>query len=86
LDELDTGDLERDAATNGEEDKANASNPVRFAAVDPNEDGSPRPDENGEKGEVAGGLAENGGGDVAGLLEEKMFWPLTEANGELEDA
>jgi hypothetical protein len=86
LDELDTGDLERVTAANGDGNVEKASNPVRFAVVGVKEDGSPRPVDNCGKADVVGGLAECGEGDGDGLLEEKIFLPLIEANGELEDA
>lgn len=82
FDEPNTGDLERVTPEKGEED-ANASNPVRFAVVVVKEGGSLRPAENGEKGDT---LAEDGGDDTDDLLDEKIFWPLTAAKGELADA
>lgn len=79
-----TGDFARAKEEKGDEDDANASNPDRFKTMGVEAEG-PK-----DRlfffrcfGDVLLG-AVVGGGD--GLFDEKMFWPLTAANGELVDA
>lgn len=76
-----TGDLERVAVRNGDDDDAKASNPERFAGVVEDVDVS--------------GTRGDGGVDVPrgvwglgdeGLDEANMFWPFTDAKGELVEA
>jgi hypothetical protein len=77
------GDFARVKEAKGDEEDANAANPDRFGTViveveDPKE----------------GRILFRGFGDAlegvdvrgGGLFNEKMFWPLTAANGELVDA
>jgi hypothetical protein len=87
--------LARAKEAKGETEPEKASNPVRLVAVGVEAEGSPSACDGVAKGDANGNFAVEGDGEVVeGPLESdaslgplpKMFWPLTEAKGELVDA
>lgn len=83
------GDLARAADAKGEVEPAKASKPLRLVAVDAEDDESPRTGVDALLKEEVNAAGE-GDGDLENIEvlgpPPKMFWPFTEAKGELVEA
>jgi len=77
-----TGDFDRAAEEKGDDVDVKASNPERFVAEA--EEDSPEEDKSDRGGTGVWLMGKGADGDD--LLDENIFWPLTAAKGELEDA
>lgn len=77
-----TGDFERAADENGEDEEAKASNPERFKFFGGEDEGSPEVLPKLDSGVEGPGLAKTDTGVF--FPEEKMLGPLAAANGEAD--
>src|SRR5215475_6086768 len=92
---MDDGDFDRVAVENGEAAPEKDSKPVRLESelggdfslgLKIEDEDSPGADERGGRDREEGDLTKGEGEEGVCLPEENMFWPLTEAKGELVEA